>query len=555
MDKEKKIKFNILAVCLIILLAFAISPVTMQNDTYYTIKIGEQIVQNGIDMWDHFSWHENLPYTYPHWLYDVIMYLIYSFSGFAGIYISTIVLASILGVLIYYINNKLSKNNFISLVVTLLVLYLLQDFIAARAQLVTFILFVLTIFFIEEFIHTSKKRYLIPLVIIPILIANFHVAVWPFYFVLFLPYIAEWLVKIVIELDIFVSIKILIIRVIKKLTYKDEKKEELNKKLEELYKKLDEDKANLLRRREKPYKIKIENNKAIRWLIIIFIITIFTGLLTPLGDVPYTYLAKTMQGNTTENISEHLPLVLINNKNIMIVMAMFLSILIFTDTKIKLRDLFMLIGLILLSFISRRQTSMLILIGNFIFVKLVVQMVNKYDNKTYKKIQDFMTGFLGQAISAILILCISLLILKPKIDDKFVDENSYPVKACDFILENLDIDNIKLYNEYNYGSYLIYRGIPVFIDSRADLYSPEFNGIKNEEGEYEGRDIFSDFLNISNIGTFYETKFREYGITHVMMGKNTKLNLLISREDNYKLLYQDNDFVIYERLNANVKEE
>ncbi|MBO5005594.1 MAG: hypothetical protein J6D03_10305 [Clostridia bacterium] len=194
---------------------------------------------------------------------------------------------------------------------------------------------------------------------------------------------------------------------------------------------------------------------------------------------------------------------------------------------------------------------MLILIGNFIFVKLVVQMINKYDNKTYKKIEDFMIGILGQAISVILILCISLLLLKPKMNDKFVDENSYPVKACDFILENLDVNNIKLYNEYNYGSYLIYRGIPVFIDSRADLYSPEFNGTKNEEKKYEGRDIFSDFLNISNIGTFYESKFREYGITHLIMGKNTKLNLLISREDNYKLLYQDNNFVIYERLNAN----
>lgn len=555
MDKNKKIKFNILAICLIVLLAFAISPVTLQNDTYYTIKIGEQIVQNGIDMQDHFSWHENLPYTYPHWLYDVMMYLIYSFSGFAGIYISTIILASILGILVYYINNKLSKNNFISLIVTLLVLYLLKDFIAARAQLVTFILFVLTIFFIEKFVHTSKKRYLIPLIIIPILIANIHVAVWPFYFVLFLPYIAEWFVNIVIELDIVVRIKILIIMIIEKLTSKDEKRVELNKKIEDLYKKLDEDKINLLKRRERPYRIKIENNKAIKWLIIIFIITIFTGLLTPLGDVPYTYLAKTMQGNTTENISEHLPLVLINNKNIMIVMTMFLAILIFTDTKIKLRDLFMLVGLVLLSFMSRRQTSMLILIGNFIFVKLVVQMINKYDNKTYKKIQDFMTGFFGQAISVILILCISLLMLKPKIDDKFVDENNYPVKACDFILENLDIDNIKLYNEYNYGSYLIYRGIPVFIDSRADLYSPEFNGTKNEEGKYEGRDIFSDFLNISNIGTFYESKFREYGITHVMMGKNTKLNMLISREDNYKLLYQDNNFVIYERLNANVSVE
>ncbi len=550
MDKNKKIKFNILAICLIILLAFAISPVTMQNDTYYTIKIGEEIIQNGIDMQDHFSWHENLPYTYPHWLYDVMIYLIYSFSGFAGIYISTVVLSSILGVLVYYINNKLSKNNFISLIVTLLVLYLLKDFIAARAQLVTFILFTLTIFFIEMFINTKKKRYLISLIIIPILIANLHVAVWPFYFILFLPYIAEWIACFMIELNIIVRIKILIVKLKEQLTNKAEKITMLNKKEENLLRELNEDKINLQERREKPYRIKIDKNKSIKWIIIIFIITIFTGLLTPLGDVPYTYLAKTMQGNTTENISEHLPLVLINNKNIMIVITMFLAILIFTDTKIKLRDLFMLIGLVLLSFMSRRQTSMLILIGNFIFVKLVVQMVNKYDNKTYKKIQKFMTGILGQAISVILILCISLLMLKPKMNDKFVDENSYPVKACDFILENLDVNNIKLYNEYNYGSYLIYRGIPVFIDSRADLYSPEFNGTKNEEKKYEGRDIFSDFLNISNIGTFYESKFREYGITHVMMGKNTKLNLLISREDNYKLLYQDNNFVIYERLNV-----
>ena len=35
--------------------------VTFQNDTYYTIKIGEHIVQTGqIDMQDPFSWHEDL---------------------------------------------------------------------------------------------------------------------------------------------------------------------------------------------------------------------------------------------------------------------------------------------------------------------------------------------------------------------------------------------------------------------------------------------------------------------------------------------------------------
>lgn len=556
MEKKQKIKFNILAVVVIILFAFAVSPITMQNDTYYTVKIGELIVNNGIDMQDHFSWHENLPYTYPHWLYDVMIYLIYNFWGFAGIYVSTIILASILGITIYGINNKLSKNNFVSLVISLIVLYLLKEFIAARAQLVTFILFALTILFIEMFIETKKKRFLIPLVIIPIVIANVHVAVWPFYFILYLPYIAEWIVDIIVKANIIITrIEIIIAKVYKKLTSKEEDKINLNLKIQELYKKLDEEKINLEKRREKPYKIKIEKSKVCKWLLLICIVTTLTGLLTPLGDVPYTYLVKTMQGNTTENISEHLPLVLINNKEVLISMAMFLAILIFTDTKIKLRDLFMLAGLVLLSFMSRRQTSMLILIGNFIFVKLIVQMINKYDNKTYENIEKFMTGIFGQIITVLLVVSISLIILKPKVNNKFVDESTYPVKACNYILENLDINNIKLYNEYNFGSYLIYRGIPVFIDSRADLYAPEFNGTKNEDGKYDGRDIFSDFLNISNIGTFYEGKFREYEITHLLMGKNTKLNLLISRDDNYKLLYSDKNFVIYERLNANVEGE
>lgn len=555
MEKKQKIKFNILAVVVIILFAFAVSPITMQNDTYYTVKIGELIVNNGIDMQDHFSWNENLPYTYPHWLYDVMIYLIYNFWGFAGIYVSTIILASVLGITIYGINNKLSKNNFVSLVISLIVLYLLKDFIAARAQLVTFILFALTILFIEMFIETKKKRFLIPLVIIPIVIANVHVAVWPFYFILYLPYIAEWIVDIIVKANIITRIKIIIAKVYKKLTSKEEDKINLDLKIQELYKKLDEEKINLEKRRENPYKIKLEKSKVCKWLLLICIVTTLTGLLTPLGDVPYTYLVKTMQGNTTENISEHLPLVLINNKEVLISMAMFLAILIFTDTKIKLRDLFMLAGLVLLSFMSRRQTSMLILIGNFIFVKLIVQMINKYDNKTYENIEKFMTGIFGQIITVLLVVSISLIILKPKVNNKFVDESTYPVKACNYILENLDINNIKLYNEYNFGSYLIYRGIPVFIDSRADLYAPEFNGTKNEDGKYDGRDIFSDFLNISNIGTFYEGKFREYEITHLLMGKNTKLNLLISRDDNYKLLYSDKNFVIYERLNANVEGE
>ena len=52
MDKEKKksIRFNTMAIILIIIFCIAITPKTLQNDAYYTIKIGQYILENGITM-------------------------------------------------------------------------------------------------------------------------------------------------------------------------------------------------------------------------------------------------------------------------------------------------------------------------------------------------------------------------------------------------------------------------------------------------------------------------------------------------------------------------
>ena len=186
--KEINVRFNIVAMICICIFAVGIVGKTLQNDTYYTITLGKYILNNGIDMMEHFSWHEGLIYTYPHWLYDIGIYLIYNTFGFFGIYVSTIVLTAILGISIYAVASKLSKNNLVSLFVTLLVLFLGKEYMTARAQLVTFILFVWTIYFIESFLDTKKIKYAIGLIIIPIIIANVHAAVFPFYFVLFLPY-------------------------------------------------------------------------------------------------------------------------------------------------------------------------------------------------------------------------------------------------------------------------------------------------------------------------------------------------------------------------------
>ena len=191
---------------------------------------------------------------------------------------------------------------------------------------------------------------------------------------------------------------------------------------------------------------------------------------------------------------------------------------------------------------SRRQVSMFAIIACIILNRLVLEIDRIYTGNTIKEASKAMASKVGLILTTIIMLILSMYFAKDKFDDKFIDEDQYPVKACDFILENVDLGQAKFYNEYNYGSYLLFRGIPVFIDSRADLYSPEFSGKKD--------DIFMDFINTSSINDFYEDTFEKYGITHVICFRTSKVNMLITKthDENYNKLYEDNRFIIYERV-------
>ena len=410
-------------------------------------------------------------------------------------------------------------------------------------------MFIWELYFIEKFIENKKIRYAIGLVIISILIANLHCAVWPFFFVIFLPYVAEYLIAVIADIVIYKKDAIL---VIKHKTKVAQKKNNLYK-LKKLQVKLDErlaknEKIKAKREDENnSYKLIIKRKENVKYLIIVMIICAFTGLLTPLKDTPYTYLYKTMKGNTTQNISEHQPMTLTDNKEAMCILIIFLAILIFTKVKIRLSDLFMLGGLCYLMFNTRRQLSMFTLICSVILGKMIVQLIKTYTkDDILNQLETIFSDYRISIAITILVLLMSWYTIKDKKDDKFIDEKSYPVEACDYILENIDLKSARFFNEYNYGSYMLYRNIPVFIDSRADLYAPEFSGRKMKI-------YFSDFINTSSISKFYEETFEKYNITHVILKKNSKTNMIITKthDANYKELYSDDNFVIYERLNAN----
>ena len=189
---------------------------------------------------------------------------------------------------------------------------------------------------------------------------------------------------------------------------------------------------------------------------------------------------------------------------------------------------------------------MFTIVGAVILARLIIQMFSEYKVDTSKFVKYIMKPIPALFI-VVLVIYMSYNIMKAKKNNQYISKSTYPIEACDYILENIDIGTAKFYNEYNYGSYMLFRGIPVFIDSRADVYDPQFNGLEN--------DIFKDFIDVSTIGTYYENVFEKYGITHVIVYKDAKVNMLIreSHDKNYLQLYEDDNFIIYKRLSEEKK--
>lgn len=556
MEEQKKInryKFHVIITFFIIIFCTSIvAPKTLQNDTFYTVKVGEHIAQNGIGnlKQDPFSWIE-LPYTFPHWLYDLIMYGVHQLGGWTAIYMSTIILTSILGVSIYFTSNKISKNAPISAIITLIAMYLIRPYIAARAQLVTFTLMILSIYLIEKYLEKAKKRYAAGLVLMSLLIVNLHMAVWPFFFVIFLPYIAEYILSLdIFTIDLIVKLKIYLVK-----RFSKENTEEKIKKLQE---NIEHNKINRKKARANPYKIRLTRNDNMKKLILVMIICMFMGLITPTGlSTPYTYLAKTMSGNTIQVINEHLPLDLPSNQEFVAFFVAFIVVLTFIDIKIDFKHLCYYLGILYLALNSRRQVSMFLVICTPILAKLIGEIFEKYAPELQEKTIKLINNFYCKVALTTVFLVIGIQGIKQKMNQIYYYPQDYPIYAVDWIKENLDYKNIKLFNEYNYGSYLLYNGIPVMIDSRCDLYTPQYN-TKTGKAK-DGQDIFMDVQNIATGKDDYKKTFENYGITHVITYSDSRVSKKLKSDSNYKKIYPlteeekalDERFVIYEKVQNN----
>lgn len=486
-------KYRLFGIVTIIFLCVGLTYKYFQTDTFYMIKLGDFIYHHGIDFLDHYCWITRLPYTYPHWLYDLFLYLIYSRFSYYGIYVSTIITYIVLCLTIYYVSLRLIRNEFFSIILSILCVFRLSMFAVARAQLISLICFVLEFYFIDRMINTGKKRYSFFLFLLCILIANVHATVWPFFFILFLPFWGEH-----------------IVRVISKKNFKIKNN----------------------------FKLKMEKIPHVKLLFITFCISLFLGFLSP-SKICYSYIFRIMAGDSQKYLLEHLPLVAIEHPFFLVAILIFIIVLIFTNTKIYLRELFMVGGLTFMSLVSIRHLSFFYTIGVIEIGIICIRALNELHDSTFDILGKMILK--NKILYCILILGIAIFSYSQFLNhskEDFVMKKDYPVDAVHYIKENLDDKNIRLYNGYDYGSYLLFNDIPVFIDARCDLYLKEFNGM-----------TYSIFDKMENISRNYEKDFEKYDVTHVLVEKKEMLFLILSKDSHYKVLYNDQYFTLFERVN------
>ena len=486
--KNKKL-YIVFSMLLIVIILMTVTK-EMQNDTFFTIATGEHILQEGYDNVDHLTWHENLGFYKLRWAFDVAIAFIYNTFGFAGIYAFVVIIASLTALSLFNILLKQKNNIVLSFIATVISMLLMTSnwSFTARGQIISYLLLLLEIYFIEKLISTKQKRYYIIFFVLSALIVNFHASVWYMTIILVLPYLAEAIMHKIMK----------------------------NKNLE---------KSKIIL---EPISIKM--------LIIVILCLVLGSFISPIGIYTYTYMFKVIGGISSTFISELQQTDIISSIGMILGLIVIDILMLATKSKMKLSDILLFFGLYFMAILARRNQAFLYLIGTIPVVRLITNFFETYDTENIlEKVNNFFSKNWVLGCTTIVIVIGLSSNMVTRIREKYVNEKKYPVEAVNFIKENLDYKNLKIYNSFNYGSYLELSGIPAFVDSRSEIFTEEFNNVT----------ILKDWLETSRGNVNYNDTFAKYEIDYAIVEDKEIINTYISADENYEKVFDDETFSIY----------
>lgn len=446
------------------------------NDGFWHIKVGEYILKNKqIPHYDIFSWYgisKHFKWTSHEWLFGIIAYLIYSIKGFLSVSVFVGIINVVSAFLVYTISRTRSKNKWLSLFITFGFIINCNIIVTYRPILITIPLILITCILLEY------RKYAAALLIV-ILGINIHGGIYPVYIIIF------------------------------------------------------------------AYYTLLKNNK----YFLLCLLAIFINPYT-YGIYEYTFKLMFNNGNANSYIMEWHTTAMYDYKFCLAIIV--ISVFIYMLSKMEFRDVIFSGIFILLSFTAVRQVVFLYTLLLPLLSPYILKAVDEFTNRYLKKFRIYILCCnkfnldkkkLFRFCAALLVLIVGISTvtinvgnyLKNRSDLFTVTKSQYPVEAADYILANPEIKNSHLLSNYNDSQYLIFRGVPTFVDSREDLFTHNFNDT------YAYINYMSAFVDLSAP----ETLLRQYDIDYILLNVNTTIYKVLENKPMLFKQYEDPNYVIF----------
>ena len=410
-------KWEAFAFLMIPVLVGILSATCFDNDVWFLIRTGEEIVTNGFPHVDFLTFHENLTLVVQQWLVDVLFFFVYDVGGKNGLYFLTLLVNIYLIFITYHLLMLVTdkKRNLSILFTCVITSSLAFFFLLPRPQIFSFAILITELYVLEHYMKKGNTKILYLLPFLSWLMIQVHASLWPMLFCFWLPFF----------LNTF-SFSI-----------------------------------GRLSSEAKPKKP----------LLLAFIFMILVALINPYGVDAIFYLFRSLNSRSLYHIVPEMRIPDIHTfmgiVSYFCLFVVWIGYFLFTKSKIKIRHFLLLLGTTYLTISSRR--------GLAYFLIAAIYPLAYYFRSNFYRVRDLPLSFRQSIPLLVAVLFLGIMPIGLILSSDGVLMKYSMQEGIDYLLENEKADEVRLYCGYGECTYAEYRGVKSYIDSRAEVFIKENN--------------------------------------------------------------------------------
>lgn len=483
-----------------VLLILLLAPMLIKRnvpdpDTFFLAATGRWIVQNmTVPFVNPFVIHQGFAVIIQQWGFDVLMYILYEHFGSTGLWFYTLIAYGLTVFLMHKFFGLFTQNQMLKAAVTLMAAFRLLSFASPRPTSLTIIIMLAFLYALEKWHQTASWKWLVPLPILSLIQINMHASMWPMLFIWIIPYIFPHIIP----------------------------------------------NAHEIKNAGKEW---VHRNKA---LFIAMLCMMVTGFINPYGMDGMLYVFRSygniLPENTSFEIVELAAPTFMDAMGVIVLIAV-ICITIFVTLNVKkmlqcdaeqhnrMIRLYTAAGTTLLAAMHVRNMWYLLL-G---VLPLIVMMLDKVKLGFSAKPEFGKKDVWKTIILFVMTVLLSATLCNtiPYALDENVDSEFTPIEAVQYLDTKEDVT---LFNEFNSGSFLEWKGYQVYIDARPELFTKDIN---------HKEDILQEYIDVRDGRIDYEQFLDKYNFSHLIVS-NPLLQLYLEGHPDYTAVVRSETYILYE---------